>query len=616
MSRMTLALPAIIGLFSSSTALAAPPLSGAIFTTDSTGTAVNGNTIYSVREDVYLDGGPGPNAPASAAGLPEGDYYFQVTDPSGQDLLSTDHISCRRFHVNEYGVIDHYYTDGSNYTLQVTTTGRGRARVTTLDWVPTACSGHATATDADHGDAPENAIVVQLFPYDFTTNEGGVYKVWITPVDDYVAAVGSIIDPTVACDGLSTCNVNGEDYHGGYFHGFVPSAAKTDNFKLDETSTPCEPPTLLVKKFDDVNGDGEWGEDEPELSWKVYTIDVLGVEDAKYTPVLVTEPNAGIWSVEEDLVSGWEQTSLSIDGVPTTVDYIVDLLVAGECGEFHDVVFGNHQVTEPPPECPVVGAGLGTASPYNVFVLGDYVGYNTDIGGRAAVGGFIDFTSVGVGSALGTSSSDVLSGGSDLDFTWGQVYAGDARIAGTCALNGVGHPAGVFSCEDSGAFDAASATTEMQDLALALAERPANGTVSATPWGQVYLTGSDTTSNVFDLDLDAVLAGFQSGITQINYFNVNVPAGSTTIINVRGDSSPFLKNGSIDLIGATSATTVFNFGSASSLSISGVGVNGSILAPFASVAFNNAHINGTLVAGSITGNGESHNVLFNGTLCP
>ena len=81
-------------------------LTGAIFTTDSTGTVVNGNQ-YDSPCSVYLDGGPGPNAPAHAAGLPDGYYYFQVTDPSGQTLLSTDLVANRRFTVSG-GVITVY----------------------------------------------------------------------------------------------------------------------------------------------------------------------------------------------------------------------------------------------------------------------------------------------------------------------------------------------------------------------------------------------------------------------------------------------------------------------------------------------------------------------------
>jgi hypothetical protein len=61
---------------------AAPPVPGAIFTTDSTCTSVNSN-IYSSTDDVYLNGGP---ARPGAAGLADGSYYVQVTAPNGTVL--------------------------------------------------------------------------------------------------------------------------------------------------------------------------------------------------------------------------------------------------------------------------------------------------------------------------------------------------------------------------------------------------------------------------------------------------------------------------------------------------------------------------------------------------
>lgn len=63
---------------------AAVPLPGAIFTTDSGCTQTNGN-IYLSKDAVYLDGGPQHHP--GAAGLPDGSYYVQVTDPSGSVLL-------------------------------------------------------------------------------------------------------------------------------------------------------------------------------------------------------------------------------------------------------------------------------------------------------------------------------------------------------------------------------------------------------------------------------------------------------------------------------------------------------------------------------------------------
>lgn len=72
------------GLFLAPSALPADAqLTGAIFSTDSTCTDVNVN-IYATKEDVYIDGGPGH---PGGAGLPDGSYCVQVTDPSGGTVL-------------------------------------------------------------------------------------------------------------------------------------------------------------------------------------------------------------------------------------------------------------------------------------------------------------------------------------------------------------------------------------------------------------------------------------------------------------------------------------------------------------------------------------------------
>src|SRR5205823_4178543 len=107
---------------------------GAIFTTTVDGSRVNAN-IYATKPDVYLDGGPAKNT----AALPVGDYVFEVTEPAGKVLLSSDAINCRGFHVSSAGVIDR--VDGGG------------------------CS-HATGVDRNGG------ITVQLMPYADTPNNG------------------------------------------------------------------------------------------------------------------------------------------------------------------------------------------------------------------------------------------------------------------------------------------------------------------------------------------------------------------------------------------------------------------------------------------------------------
>jgi hypothetical protein len=138
------ALAALTALAPASVARAAT--SGAIFTTDVTGNFVNGN-VYENRADVYLNGGPRANAPCTAAGLTDGDYYFQVTDPSGQEVLSPDDIANRRVTVTG-GVISAY--SGTHLTG------------------PGTCG----------------SITVQLCPFHQSPNEGDEYKVWMTPVEN------------------------------------------------------------------------------------------------------------------------------------------------------------------------------------------------------------------------------------------------------------------------------------------------------------------------------------------------------------------------------------------------------------------------------------------------
>jgi hypothetical protein len=165
--------------------------SGAIFTTLSNGSEVNFNQ-YPTKEAVYLDGGPGPGAPATAAGLDTGTYVFQVTDPSGRVLLSTDQARCRQFTVAG-GLINAV--------------------------VATGCQ-HVTGVDVDHG-----ATTVQLMPYNDTPNNGGVYKVWVTRVEDFLAGCATL----GVANGLGVVDCGRNP---GNAHGFVPAHSKTDNYKV------------------------------------------------------------------------------------------------------------------------------------------------------------------------------------------------------------------------------------------------------------------------------------------------------------------------------------------------------------------------------------------------
>ena len=239
-------------------------LSGAIFTTVVDASIVNANTQYTSKCQVYLDGGPGANAPAGAAGLPDGDYYFQVTDPNGKTLLSTDPVSNRRFKVSG-GVITAY-------------TGTGGPP-------------HMTGIDTPHASA--GAITISLAntscPTDFldTTNNGGVYKAWVTPVGSFVG------DPTLVDN---PCG-------GGCYHGFVPSATKTDNFKV-QASQPTFCLTVTKQLFDLATPPNV----SPGLSWPIALTDPLGATNNFSTnttdgTLSVCGLTAGSYTVTEGMVA-------------------------------------------------------------------------------------------------------------------------------------------------------------------------------------------------------------------------------------------------------------------------------------------------------------------------
>lgn len=268
-------------------------LSGAIFTTVSNGSVVDANQ-YESTCSVYLDGGPGPHAPAHAASLPDGDYFFQVTDPSGKQLLSTDVVSNRRFRVTN-GVIVAY-------------TGVGGPI-------------HLTGIDQDH---PElGAITIRLAnltcPTDFlaTSNNGGAYKVWATPVGNFVG------DPTLVDN---TCG-------SGCFHGFVPSTSKTDNFKVQAgAATFC----LTVNKVD--------GSSAPVPNWEFDLTDPLGTVNAFFTDTTgqlqICGLVPGAYTVAEGI--GSSVIGLSLNGVPLPPATVVSFTWAA--GQPAPVIVFQNQV--------------------------------------------------------------------------------------------------------------------------------------------------------------------------------------------------------------------------------------------------------------------------------
>jgi hypothetical protein len=207
---------AALALCITMTVSAGPPLPGAIFTTDSTCSGVDLN-IYGAKSEVYLDGGP---AHPGAASLPDGNYYVQVTDPSGACVLGT---SVGAADPQPFKVSNNGQTIPCIQLCAVLINGPG------------ACA--ANGVDPNCG-------------YNDTTNPGGEYKVWVsnessftdnsTKTDNFKVKANPPPPVTLCVDKFYDANVNGVkdpgevSINGWLFHLFAD-----DNLYLIRESPFC-----------------------------------------------------------------------------------------------------------------------------------------------------------------------------------------------------------------------------------------------------------------------------------------------------------------------------------------------------------------------------------------
>src|SRR5258708_13200247 len=248
-------------------------VSGAIYTSNVDASMVNQN-LYANKDDVYLSGGPRPPS-CNSPGLTDGTYYFQVTDPNGSTLLSTDPLDCRVVTVVG-GVVSAYGPAAGG------------------------CSAHPTGVPiADCGETPPK-ITVQVSPYDDTPNNGGVYKLWMTPVGDVAAGC----DPTTTGAGW-----------------FVGDSRKTDNFRVKSETPPELGAELDIFKFCDANANGVLDPTELLLGLNGWSVAASGPSSCSGTTgsdgqglAVCSSLNSGSYNVSEVLQSGLTHTATCNDG--------------------------------------------------------------------------------------------------------------------------------------------------------------------------------------------------------------------------------------------------------------------------------------------------------------
>jgi choice-of-anchor A domain-containing protein len=250
-----------------------------------------------------------------------------------------------------------------------------------------------------------------------------------------------------------------------------------------------------------------------------------------------------------------------------------------------------------------VAAALG----FNLFVLGDLTQSGSDTEGRIAVGGDARLDGYSVGTALPPSggSRDDLVVGETVVFTNGAVPNGNAVFGVLGTFTNVGFGSGASRQGEPLDFGAVAAALLARSEAWgALAP---DGTTSVQYYGGsravVTLTGTRPGLNVF------ALRG--ADLSSTNTLSITAPAGATVLVNVSG-AEVQIRGMGFSVQGADREHVIYNLPEATTLALDGVGVEGTILAPRADTSFAGGAINGTLVAASLTGPGESHAHAFAG----
>ena len=251
---------------------------------------------------------------------------------------------------------------------------------------------------------------------------------------------------------------------------------------------------------------------------------------------------------------------------------------------------------------PGQSAPLGVAGEFSAFVLGNASQSHVDTTGRVAVGGNARFESYGVGSGLTVDPNryDLVVGG-DLWYHDGEVHNGSVSVGGTADVARVGLPHGSLTVGSTPPVDFVAAATYLTNASGYWGGwGNSTGAMVDTAQNQIRLAGSSN-MNVFNLTLPNL----------ISYFEITAPVGSTVLVNV-DNAAASLQNFGFVLNGVDKQHVLFNFYNASTLYTSGVGVPGSILAPFASYNSGSGDVDGSLIVRDLTGHVEIHNVGFAG----
>ena len=230
---------------------------------------------------------------------------------------------------------------------------------------------------------------------------------------------------------------------------------------------------------------------------------------------------------------------------------------------------------------------------YDLLSFGNLTMTSTSTDGTIGVLGNASFQGTNLATA-NTGPNAVQVQGNVSFGNWGNRVTGNVVYSGSLLNKYVTFARGSFVQNSN------TLPTTLQNYAQAVSAAwvalPANGTV-VYKFGQIILTGSNASQNVFSLD--------GSKLSMANSLAINAPAGSAIILNITGTSDS-LHNMGIQLSGPNASKVVYNFYQATSLTINSVKVEGTVWAANASVTLSSALLNGSVVAGSTSDSSDNY----------
>jgi choice-of-anchor A domain-containing protein len=268
---------------------------------------------------------------------------------------------------------------------------------------------------------------------------------------------------------------------------------------------------------------------------------------------------------------------------------------------------GSGTTGDPPP----AGCVPKEIDRVNVVVFSDAKPTGADSEGAMWVGGTLEPASGNYSVAAGALADLTCS-------DWGLVVGGAVTGSvvvktGKVAIGGTNNVATGSACGVYKQKPVNFTTLESNFLSYSAkyASYPANGTVS----GSLVFTGTNKTLNVFNVTSEQLDAA--SGIT------ILAPLDSSVIVNVAGKKVAFnnkgftLPDGGSSCKAGTSAwchRILWNFYEAETISATGIGIEGSVLAPKATFNTGSGMVDGQVIVKYLNGAFEYHPYFFKGCL--